>query len=76
MKCAKWLEACKDIDSVRYPALKSHPNHLNALMNRSSEKWSGGSGMIAFYMKGDLDKAKKFCESLKMISLAFSLGDI
>ena len=45
-------------------------------MNRASDKWTGGSGMMAFYIKGDLNKAKKFCSSLKMIRLAFSLGDI
>ena len=32
--------------------------------------------MIAFYVKGDLEKTLKFLDGLKMIRVAYSLGDI
>ena len=35
---------------------------------------SGYSGMISFYIKGDLETSRKFLKSLKMFHVAVSLG--
>ena len=76
LKVAQWMESIDEIETVMYPGLPSHPHHQNALKNRANEKCSGGSGMIAFYVKGDLEKTLKFLDGLKMIRVAYSLGDI
>ncbi len=37
---------------------------------------TGFGGMITFYLKGGLDEAKKFLESVEVFSLAESLGGV
>lgn len=59
-----------------YPGLPSHPHYKIALKNRSDKKFSGGGGMISFYVKGDIKKANKFLSSLKVFTLAESLGGV
>ena len=59
-----------------YPGLPSHPHHKAALKNRSNQKYSGGSGMISIYIKGDLQKTNKFLSSFKIFILAESLGGV
>jgi mannose-1-phosphate guanylyltransferase/mannose-6-phosphate isomerase len=54
IEIAKWLEKHPKVEKVLYPGLPSHPHHKAALKNRSNPKYSGGSGMISFYLKGDL----------------------
>jgi cystathionine gamma-lyase len=73
---AKWLEKHPKIEKVLYPGLPSHPHHKIALKNRAHSKLSGGSGMISFYIKGDLNKTNKFLSSLHVITLAESLGGV
>jgi cystathionine gamma-lyase len=76
------LEICKylikhpKITKVIYPGHPSHPHHKIALKNRANTKLSGGSGMISFYVKGDLKKANTFLSSLNVITLAESLGGV
>lgn len=76
MKIAKHLESHKKIDKVLYPGLPSHPHYKIALANRADKKMSGGSGMVSMYIKGDIKKAGKFMSSLKVVTLAESLGEI
>lgn len=76
MKVAKFLEAHPKVEKVLYPGLPSHPQHKIAKKNRSKAKYSGGSGMLSFYIKGDIKKAGKFMSSLKVCTLAESLGDV
>lgn len=64
MEIAKMLESHPKIVKVLYPGLPSHPHHEIAKKNRSNPKYSGGSGMISFYIDGDLDKTAKFLSSL------------
>jgi cystathionine gamma-lyase len=61
---------------VIYPGLPSHPQHEAALKNRSDPKYSGGSGMLGFYVKGDIKKAHTFLSSVKIFTLAESLGGV
>jgi len=76
LKIAKWLEKHPKVDKVLYPGLKSHPHHKIALKSRSNKKYNGGSGMIGFYINGDIKKANKFLSSLKICTLAESLGGV
>jgi cystathionine gamma-lyase len=69
MKIAKFLENHKKVSSVIYPGLASHPQHAIA-----KKQMSGFSGMITFYIKGDLKESKVFLESLNLFALAESLG--
>ena len=74
---AKHLEKQKLVTKVLYPGLPSHPHHKIALKNRSDPSWQqGGSGMIGVYIKGDLAKTGKFLASLKVFTLAESLGGV
>ncbi|CAD6198609.1 unnamed protein product [Caenorhabditis auriculariae] len=66
---AKYLEANERIETVLYPALPSHPQHE---VHRKQTK--GMSGMISFYLKGDLAASQTFLSSLKVFTLAESLG--
>ena len=68
---AKWLENHPRIERVIYPGLKSHPQH-----GLAQKQMSGFGGMLSFVLKGDLAKAKKFLTSLKLITLAESLGGV
>ena len=76
LKIAKWLEAHQKITKVLYPGLPSHPHHKVSKKNAARPGLSGGSGMISFYVKGNLAKTNKFFSSLKLIVLAESLGGV
>merc|ERR1711862_795789 len=65
----RWLEMHPGVMSVRHPGLPSHPQH--ELVKRQCY---GHSGMMSFYLKGGLEESKKFLSSLKLITLAESLG--
>lgn len=71
-----WLLKHPKIEKVFYPGHPSHPHHKIALKNRAHKKLSGGSGMISFYVKGDLKKCNTFLSSLKVFTLAESLGGV
>lgn len=64
------------ITKVIFPGLPNHPHHKIALKNRACSKYNGGSGMLGFYVKGDMKKTSKFLSSLKIITLAESLGGV
>merc|ERR1712079_665205 len=64
-----WLEAHPGIVSVRHPGLPSHPQH-----ELVKSQCYGHSGMMSFYLKGGLEESKTFLSSLKLITLAESLG--
>lgn len=67
---AKWLEAHPKVGKVLHPALKSHPQHKIAL-----SQTFGHSGIMSFYIKdATLENSSKFLETLKVFTLAESLG--
>jgi len=76
LEIAKHLERHPKVSKVVYPGLKSHPHHKIALKNRAHDHLSGGSGMLGFYIKGDIKKANNFLTSLHIITLAESLGGV
>ncbi|XP_062510043.1 cystathionine gamma-lyase-like [Corticium candelabrum] len=66
---ATFLEGNPNVQEVFYPGLASHPQHEVA-----KRQCKGFGGMVAFRIKGDLSNAKKFLSSLKIFTLAESLG--
>lgn len=68
---AKFLDQHPKVDRVVYPGLPSHPQH-----GLAKEQMSGFGGMITFYMKGGLSSARSFLESVRVFSLAESLGGV
>ena len=68
-KVAEYLEKHPLIEKVYYPGLPSHPQHELA-----KKQMDGFGGMMSFELKGGLEAGKILMNSVKMISLAVSLG--
>lgn len=68
---ASWLEQDDRVDSVLYPGLPSHPQHELA-----KRQMSDFGGIVTFFIKGDLEDARRFLERCQVFSLAESLGGV
>lgn len=68
---AEYLEGHRKVAKVNYPGLKSHPQHALA-----KKQMKGFGGMLSFQVKGTMKDAMRFTESLKVASLAASLGGV
>ncbi|XP_026478452.1 cystathionine gamma-lyase [Ctenocephalides felis] len=66
---AKFLEGHKHVAKVLHPGLPSHPQHKTAL-----KQCYGHSGIMTFFLKGNLENAKRFFKPLQVFTLAESLG--
>ncbi len=71
MKVAQFLETQKLAEKVLYPGLPSHPQYALA-----KKQMHGFGGMITFTLRGGLTAARKFLESVRVFSLAESLGGV
>jgi len=71
MKVAEFLESHPKVEKVYYPGLKSHPQHELA-----RKQMSGFGGMISFELKGALENGVKLMNSVKLCTLAVSLGAV
>ena len=71
MKIAEFLEGHARVERVLYPGLSSHPGHSLA-----GEQMRGFGGMLTFFLKGGLSESKKFLSSLRLFTLAESLGGV
>ncbi|SEP64746.1 cystathionine beta-lyase [Lachnospiraceae bacterium NE2001] len=70
IKIAEWLEKSGYVEKVYYPGLKSDPGY------EVQKKQADGPGaMISFTLKKEYDY-KKFFKSLKLVTLAESLGGV
>lgn len=67
---AELLEKHPLVESVKYPFLKSHPQH-----DIAKKQMDFGGGIIAFEIKGGLSKGKQFLDDLNLFSLTANLGD-
>jgi cystathionine beta-lyase len=71
-KIANYLTNHLEIESVYWPGFQSHPNH-----NIARDQMDNYGAMISFTTKGNnLKKAIKIVESLKLFTLAESLGGV
>lgn len=68
---AEYLEKHPKVEKVYYPGLKNHEGHEIA----AKQMHGGYSGVIAFEVKGGMQAGIKFCNSLKLATIAVSLGD-
>ncbi len=71
MKVAQFLEKHPQVERIIYPGLASHPQHELA-----KQQMSGFGGMITFFIKGGMNSARKFLESVQVFALAESLGGV
>ena len=70
MQIAQFLDFHPKVDRVWYPGLHTHPQHETAV-----RQMSGFGGMIAFELKGGHGAGVKLLDSVRLITLAVSLGD-
>jgi O-succinylhomoserine sulfhydrylase len=69
-KIAEFLEGHARIEGLRYPALRSHPQHALA-----ARQMTGFGNLIAFDIKGGKEAAFAFLNKLQLILLSNNLGD-
>jgi cystathionine gamma-lyase len=70
-KIVRFLADSGKVKKIYYPGLSTHPGYRIA-----KKQMSGFGGMLSFELEGDMDRSIKFLESLKIISLAESLGAV
>lgn len=66
---AKFLEKHPNVVGVSHPFSPSHPHYELA-----KKQSTGHCGMVTFHLKGTLDHAKKFIQSLRVFTSSTSLG--
>ena len=71
LRVSEFLENHNQVEKVLYPGLKSHLQ-----FDLAKEQMTGFGGMITFYIKGGLEKARSFLERVEIFSLAESLGGV
>jgi cystathionine beta-lyase/cystathionine gamma-synthase len=71
LRIAQFLSQHPKVRSVNYPFLHSHPQRALAM-----EQMKGGGGLLSFEVQGTGEDAKKLTESLRLFSLAPSLGGV
>lgn len=71
MAIAEFLQSHPKIEKLIYPGLSTHPQY-----DLAKKQCSGFGGMLTFNLKGDLSAARRFLESVKVFSLAESLGGV
>jgi cystathionine gamma-lyase len=71
LSLAAWLEQHPKVRLVRYPGLRSHPQHELA-----RRQMHGFGGMITIHLDSDLSGTRRFLEHTKLFALAESLGGV
>jgi cystathionine beta-lyase/cystathionine gamma-synthase len=69
-RIAEWLTDHKAVRHLYYPGLASHPQHELA-----KRQMSGFGGMVSFDV-GEVDRARRIVENVKIFQLAESLGGV
>ena len=69
-RIAEFLDAHPNVAWVSYPGLPSHPQHALA-----TRQMRGFGGMVCFDLKGGVEAGARLMDSVKVCSLAVSLGD-
>lgn len=67
---AEQLEGHSELLQVKYPFLSSHPQYELA-----KKQMKYGGGIVTLEVKGGIERAKKFVDSLSMLSITANLGD-
>ncbi len=69
-KVAEFLENHLNVNWVKYPFLKSHPQYEVA-----KKQMKMGGNIVAFEIKGGIKAGRNFLNSIEMCSLSANLGD-
>lgn len=67
---ANYFQESIDLDFVKYPFLKSHPQY-----DLAKKQMKHGGGIITLTLKGGITRAQRFIDQLQMISVTANLGD-
>jgi O-succinylhomoserine sulfhydrylase len=70
LKVAEFLESNQNVNWVKYPFLKSHPQYEIA-----KKQMKLGGNIVAFEIKGGIEAGRKFLNNIEMCSLSANLGD-
>ena len=70
MKVAEFLESHPNVNTVKYPFLKSHPQYEIA-----KKQMKLGGNIVAFEIKGGIEAGRSFLDKIKLCSLSPNLGD-
>ncbi len=71
-KVVEYLSAHPQVEKVNHPSLLNHPDH--ALYEKYFP--NGGGSIFTFNIKGGLEEAWKFIDSLKIFSLLANVADV
>ncbi|HET6724650.1 MAG TPA: PLP-dependent aspartate aminotransferase family protein [Gammaproteobacteria bacterium] len=71
LELAGWLEAHSQVERVVYPGLASHPQH-----DLACRQMNAFGGMVTIFIKGGVEKARRFLEHCEVFALAESLGGV
>lgn len=70
LKVAQFLETHDNVNWVKYPFLKSHPQY-----DIAKKQMKQGGSIVAFEIKGGIESGRKFLDAIKLCSLSANLGD-
>jgi O-succinylhomoserine sulfhydrylase len=70
LKVAEFLEQHPNVNKVKYPFLKSHPQYEIA-----QKQMKLGGNIVAFEIKGGIEAGRAFLDKIKLCSLSPNLGD-
>ncbi len=70
LKVAEFLENHPQVNKVKYPFLKSHPQYAIA-----QKQMKLGGNIVAFEIKGGIEAGRAFLDKIKLCSLSPNLGD-
>src|SRR5690554_2849603 len=70
LKIATYFEESRDLDFVRYPFLKCHPQYDLAI-----KQMKQGGGIITLAIKGGVNRVREFINQLQLLSITSNLGD-
>lgn len=68
---ARWLEPHEEVAWVRYPGLPSHPQ-----FELAQRQMSGPGSVMAFELRGGAEAGRILMNSVRLITLAVSLGGV
>ncbi len=71
MKVAEFLEAHEKVANVYYPGLKSSDQY-----DLAKQQMRGFGGIVSFEVKGGLEAGRKLMNSVRLCTLAVSLGSV
>nr|WP_315198528.1 aminotransferase class I/II-fold pyridoxal phosphate-dependent enzyme [uncultured Flavobacterium sp.] len=70
LKVAAFLESHPNVNTVKYPFLKSHPQYELA-----KKQMKLGGNIVAFEIKGGIEAGRAFLDKIRLCSLSPNLGD-